>query len=117
MQRDDALVVVEPIVHRRLERQRPLLIALRDEGEIGEFRQRLDVYLGERLKLFLGIGAIFVRIQPLHSHGGIELIERPGMPDPDDLLVRTEDDLGADGGPDMGMGKSGVGAAASGCSR
>ncbi len=103
MQGQHGAVKFDPVIDGRLERQESVVAGQPDKGEIVELLQRVDIDLGERLELFLRIGAVTVGIEALHRHGRIELVERPGVADAGDLVVGTEDDLRAHGRPDMRM--------------
>ncbi len=74
------------------------------EGEIIELLQRNDIHLGERRELGLGVDAVLVGIEALHRHGGVQLIEGPGVANADDLAIGAEHDFRADRGPDVRMG-------------
>src|SRR5262245_24858931 len=74
------------------------------EGEVVEFLERLDIDLGERGELLLRVGAVLVGIEALDRHGGVELIERPDMTNAGNAVIGPEHDLGANRGPDMGVG-------------
>jgi hypothetical protein len=102
MQREQALVVVERIVLRRLEGQ-IVRIADMHIGKIVEVLERVDVDLGQRLELLLGEDAVAVGIEPLHRHGGVELVEGPGMAHTGNSVLRVEEDFRAHRRPYMGM--------------
>ena len=105
MKREQALVVVDGVIHRWLERDQLVVFALEmHEGEIVEILKRLDVDLGKRLKLLFRVDAILVGIESLDRHGRVELVERPMMTDAGDLVIGAQHDLGTDRRPDMGMG-------------
>ena len=59
----------------------------------------------ERLELLLRVDAVAVGIEALHRHGSIELVERPGVTNAGDPMIGPEQDLRADRGPDMRMGR------------
>ena len=104
MQREERLVVIDRVVDRLLEQQRLIVVTEMHEGEIVEVLQRLDVDLGERLKLLLRIDAVAIGIEALHRHRGIELVESPMMTDAGDTMIGPEHDLRTDRCPDMRMG-------------
>jgi hypothetical protein len=101
---EHAVVVVRPIVDRRLQLEDFVLSFHMHEGEIIELLERVDIDLGERGKFLLRVGAVLVGIEALDRHGGVELIERPDMANAGDAVIGPEHDLGANRGPDMGMG-------------
>jgi hypothetical protein len=104
VERQHILVVVDPIVDRRLELDELVVLALEmDEGEIVELLERLDIDLGERRELLLRVDAVLVGVEAFDRHRGIELIEGPVLADSGDLVIGPKFDLRADRGPDMGM--------------
>ena len=74
------------------------------EGEVVELLQRIDIHVGERLQLLRREDAVAIGIEALHRHGGVHLIEGPGVANPGDLAIGVEDDFRADRGPHVRMG-------------
>src|SRR5262245_59416319 len=110
---EHALVVFRPIVNGRLQLEEFVVHSLQmHEGEVVELLERLDIDLGERSKLRLRVGAVVVGIEALDRHGGVELVEGPGVTNAGNAVIGPEHDLGANRGPDMGMGGNGGRAAA-----
>src|SRR5262245_27060528 len=72
------------------------------EGEVVEFLERLDIDFGERGELLLRVVAVLVGIEALDRHGGVELIEGPGMTNAGNAVIGPEHDLGANRSPAWG---------------
>jgi hypothetical protein len=90
VQGEQGFVVVHPIVDGRLQLEKLVVFALvMHEGEIVEVLERLDVHLGEGLELLLRVDAVLVGVEALDGHGGVELVERPGMTNAGDLVIRV----------------------------
>lgn len=105
VERQHVLVVVDPIIDRRLQLDELVILAVEMHvGEIIELLERLDVDLGEGFELFLRLDAILVGIEALDRHRDIEFIEGPGVADSGDLVIAPQCDPRADRRPDRGMG-------------
>ena len=104
VKREQALVVVEGVIHRRLELEQLVVFALEmHEGEIVEILKQLDIHLGKRLKLLFRVDPVLVGIEALDRHGRVELVERPMVTNASDLMIGVEHDLGTDRRPHMRM--------------
>jgi hypothetical protein len=100
VEREQALVVVERIVLRRLLRQ---IVPIPDmnECEVIEVLERLDIHFRQGLQLLGREDAVAIGVETLHRHSGVELIESPGVANPGDLVIWIEEDFRAHGHPDM----------------
>ena len=77
MQCEDAARVLEPIVDGLVERK--TAVTEFGKGEVVKLLQAIDIDLGELFQLLAVVVAVTIGIEPLDGHGGVGLVERPGL--------------------------------------
>ena len=75
MQRQDLVVVVEPVPRRRVGQLRFLPIG--SDGEVIVFLERLDIDLGERRQFLARELPFHLVFRPLRGEGGKHVVEGP----------------------------------------
>jgi len=90
-QRQPAVVEVEPVLGRRLDRGAAAIHL--EPREIVIVLQRIDIDLGERLQLVVRQLAVAIGVEALDGEGGEGLVELPDVADRRHLAVGVEDDL------------------------